>query len=272
MIRAFVEESRVPDPRRIDWAGQAAVCCALFALTYALIEAGRSGWGSPRIFIAFALSICLAAAFLFAERHSRAPVLPPALFANPTFTICVAIGAVLNFGMYGALFIESLYLQNSRHLGALAAGLIILPFTALPTVTTRLIDYFRPGARIRPRLIIGQIVTAAGAATLALALSTPGYTLILLGFASLGIAMGCIMPAMTAGVLTASPTQTSGLASGILNSSRQVGGTLGVALMGTLVQIYHQPGIIASFAIMLIASLAMAATAARFIKSPAGQG
>jgi DHA2 family methylenomycin A resistance protein-like MFS transporter len=192
--------------------------------------------------------------------------LPRSLFYDPTFSVCVIIGGVLNFGMYGILFIESIYLQNIRHLSALSAGLLILPFTVLPTITGRLIVRYSGRAHIRLRLAIGLLVASLGAGAIGLALWSSGYGAILLGLGLLGIGMGCIMPAMTAGVLTSSATQMSGVASGILNSARQVGGTMGVALMGTLVERSQTQGMLWSFALAVVCFLLMAGATLRFIK------
>jgi MFS transporter, DHA2 family, methylenomycin A resistance protein len=266
MVRRFVTEARVANPRHIDWAGQLALSLSLFFLTYALIQAGKAGWGAPAILTAFALALVLAAIFVFVERRSSHPVMPGSLFSMPTFSICVAMGLVLNFSMYGILFIESLYLQNSRHLSAWSAGLMILPFTVLPTVTNRLMGKYNGSNHIRRRLITGQILGAAGAATLGLEYWAPGYWPILTGFGILGMAMGCIMPAMTTGVLVSSPTSMSGLASGILNSSRQVGGVLGVALMGTLMQRHGAQGMVGSFTLTLLAFVLMAVATSWFLQ------
>ncbi|MDR3405166.1 MAG: MFS transporter [Chthoniobacter sp.] len=269
MVRHFVDETRVPNPRRIDWAGQACVSLALFALTYGLIDAGSAGWAAPRVVGAFALAALLAAGFVFCERISSSPVLPGGLFHNRNFSIFVTTGLILNFGMYGTLFIESIYLQNTRHLSALASGLMILPFTVLPTITTRLIVGYSGRQYIRRRLAIGQLFSALGAVALALAFWSAGYGAILGGLGLMGVGMGCIMPAMTAGVLSSSTPATSGLASGVLNSARQVGGTIGVALMGTLVQGYQDRGFLWSLGIILVCFLAMAWLTLRVVKDPA---
>jgi MFS transporter, DHA2 family, methylenomycin A resistance protein len=269
MVRRFVDETKVPNPRRIDWLGQASVSLALFALTYGLIEAGSSGWTAPRVLAAFASSFLFAVGFVFIERSSSSPVLPRGLFLNANFSTFVTTGLVLNFGMYGTLFIESIYLQNTRHLSALASGLMILPFTVFPTITTRLIVGYSGRRHIRGRLVVGQLISAAGAVALGLVFWTSGYWAILLGLGLMGVGMGCIMPAMTAGVLTSSTPATSGLASGVLNSARQIGGTIGVALMGTLVQSQQGRGFLWSFAIILISFLFMAGLTLRTVEDQA---
>jgi MFS transporter, DHA2 family, methylenomycin A resistance protein len=266
MVRAFVDEAKVPHPRSIDCAGQIVACLVLFCLTYGLIEAGNTGWTAPHVLAAFVLSGVLALVFIFLERHSSSPVLPCSLFSNAVFSLCVAIGLALNFVMYGILFIESIYLQNIRHLDALSAGLMILPFTAVPAVTTRLIARYSGRKYILPRLATGQFIAAIGAGMLILSLWDSGFWIILLGLGLLGVGMGCIMPAMTAGVLTSSSSETSGLASGILNSARQVGGTVGVALMGTLVQWRQTQGFLWSLILATSCFLLMTCITIRSVK------
>ena len=263
MVRAYVDETTLRLSRRIDWVAHAAAAAGLFALSYALIEAGSAGWNSYRVEYAFAGAIVLALGFLLRERRTPDPVLPAALFSSTLFSVCIAIGLILNFTMYGALFIESLYLQNDRHLSALHAGLVILPFTAFPTITTRVIVRYSGRRYMIRRLVAGLLLGAAGSAVLATTAESSGYAAILTALALMGMAMGTIMPPMTAGVLISSATDRSGLASGILNASRQVGGTLGIAFMGTLVQIFHRQGFAASLAISAAIYLAVALITSR---------
>jgi len=268
MVRAFIEETRVTRDRPLDWPGQLAVSLALWALSYALIEAGNAGWAAPRVIVAFAASITLAGACAVTERLSASPVFPPVLFSRPAFVACVGAGVVLSLGIYGILFIESIYLQDVRHLSALATGAMIVPLTVGPTVTTRMIDRYRADMHFKPRLVTGQILALLGAATMAASVWIPATGVILLGFGLLGVSLGYVTPAMTTGVLTASPPSMAGLASGILNAGRQVGGAVGVALMGTLVQIHHERGMVVSFVVALALSGVVASAAQRAIPEP----
>jgi len=258
LVRLFVEEAKEKNPKHIDWLGQALICLALFCLTYALIEAGGLGWTAKAVLIADATAILLAGAFVLIEKRSASPVLPGFLFANSTFSVCIAIGVILNFGSYGVLFVESIYLQGERHLNALAAGMVILPLTLLPTITTRAIVKYSGRQYLKPRLVFGQLVAALGAIVLFFTLKNPGYWVIVVGLALMGVSMGCVMPSITAGVLASSPPQTSGVASGILNSARQVGGTLGVAVMGSFYQQSHARGLNISFWLVLVSFVSMA--------------
>ena len=272
LVRRFVDETPVNRARRIDWTGQAVAAIVFSALTYALIEAGRVGWGAPRILAGFAVAAVFATLFLLVERRSASPVLPPHLFANPAFSVCVAAAVGIGFGMYGTLFVESVRLQNVHHLSALAAGLMMVPFTLGPALTTRAIDRFDARMHFRPRLAVGHIIGAAGALVMMLSIWTGGFGFLEAGLALLGVSLGYITPAMTAGVLASSPPETSSAASGILNAGRQVGASVGVALMGALMQSLGDRGLVTSFATVLIMSLAMALLAFRLIPAPRTAG
>ena len=232
----YIKEAKLDQPRRIDWKGQLAIGLALFALTYGLIEVGRKGWASSGVvgsLLCATLFFCL---FVFQERRSDHPVLPGFLFSQPTFSVCIGVGFVLNFSMYGILFIESVYLQSTLGMGALAAGLTITPFTLLPTIASRLLGKRNGILYLRPRISLGLALAAMGATMLAVGALSRVFWLTPAGLGVLGISMGAIMPAMTAGVLVSSAPENSGLASGALNSTRQIGGTIGVALLGTIMQ------------------------------------
>jgi MFS transporter, DHA2 family, methylenomycin A resistance protein len=269
MVGAFVEETDSAAARPLDWTGQLCVSLALWALSYALIEAGDVGWAAPRVLATVVATVVLSGVCAVTNRASASPVFPPALFARPAFVACVAAGVVISLGAYGILFVESVYLQNVRHLSALATGVMIVPLTVLPTVTTRALDRLRADMHFKPRLVTGQILALAGAATMAASVWVPAPAVILLGFGLLGVALGYITPAMTTGVLASAPAPMAGLASGILNAGRQVGGAIGVALMGTLVQMHHERGMAVAFAIALVLFGIIAAGAQRVIPEPA---
>ena len=231
-----IAEAKSDRPRRIDWGGQLTIGLALLAMTYGLIEVGRRGWNNAIVLTSFTGGAVCLCAFFVLERRSDHPVLPDFLFSQVTFSTCLAVGFVLNFSMYGILFVESVFLQHAQGMDALATGLTITPFTVLPTITSRLLGRRNGASYLRPRIVVGLALAAIGSAILAVAAFDAILWPVPAGLGILGISTGFIMPAMTAGVLTSSPPENSGLASGLLNSTRQVGGTIGVALLGTIMQ------------------------------------
>jgi MFS transporter, DHA2 family, methylenomycin A resistance protein len=229
----YIRETKLSRPRPIDWSGQLSIGLVLFALTYALIEVGRRGWNDPIVLGALGFVVLLACLFVALECRSNHPVLPGFLFSQPTFSACIGVGFVLNFSMYGVLFIESLYLQSARGMDAFATGLTITPFTLFPTVASRLLGQRNGIPYLRPRISLGLVLAAIGTGVLVVGALSTAFWPIPIGLGLMGVSMGTIMPAMTAGVLISAAPENSGLASGLLNAMRQVGGTVGVALLGT---------------------------------------
>jgi len=145
---------------------------------------------------------------------------------------------------------------------------MIVPLTVAPTITTRLLDRYRADMHFKPRLVTGQILGLSGAAVMVVSVWVPATGVVLVGFGLLGAALGYVTPAMTTGVLTSSPSGMAGVASGILNAGRQVGGAIGVALMGTLVQMHHDRGMVVAFTVALVLFGGIAAGATRAIPRP----
>jgi len=109
-----IAEAKLDRPRRIDWGGQLTIGLALLAMTYGLIEVGRRGWNNAIVLASFTGAVVCLCAFFVLERRSDHPVLPGFLFSQVTFSTCLAVGFVLNFGMYGILFVESVFLQHAQ--------------------------------------------------------------------------------------------------------------------------------------------------------------
>jgi MFS family permease len=149
--------------------------------------------------------------------------------------VCVAVGFTINVAFYGAVFVYSLFFQQVLGLSALGAGLLFLPMTAL--VSSANLGSARAAARFGPRLPIwaGQLVAALGTLGLVTVGATTDRYLIAVILIPVGIGLGFAVPSLTAMLLEALPSAQAGLAAGVLNSGRQVGGTVAVAVFGALV-------------------------------------
>jgi EmrB/QacA subfamily drug resistance transporter len=237
----LIDESRdTTEGQRLDLPGLVSSAVALFALTYGLIEANAYGWTSGRIVGAFAVAAAALAAFVLLERRQRAPMLDLGLFRDGTFAGANVVLLLVALAIFGVFFFLSLYMQNVLGYSPVKAGLAFLPMTALITVVAplagRLSD--RRGSRW---LLAGGMVLLAGQL---LYLSRLGvhesfWTLVpgmLMGGAGLGAAMA---PATAAG-LSGVPVDKAGVGSAVLNSSRQLGGSIGIALMGAIM--VHEAG------------------------------
>jgi DHA2 family methylenomycin A resistance protein-like MFS transporter len=221
--------------RSVDLPGQILGIIVLAAVAFGITEAGAYGWGSTYTIVPLVVAIAVVAVFVVIERNVASPLLPPSLLAHRSFSAATGVGLLLNFGIYGQVFVLSLYFQQMRHFSALTTGLMVLPFAGLTMVLPPLTG--RIAARYGPRyiMITGQVLLAAGAAILAVAGLHTAYLLLLPGLILLGLGMAATMPSMTAAVMLAAPREFAGIASGVLNAARQVGGVLGIALLGTLI-------------------------------------
>lgn len=218
-----------------DPVGQLTGALCLGALTVALIEAGSAGWGAPVVLASFAATVLLGSAFLAVERHVASPMLPLGLFSSRTFSGATVVGLCLNLGFYGELFVLTLYLQQHRGYSSLLAGLALLPQMAMAAIGSVLSGRIMARTGPRPPMLAGLALGAAGLLALApIGLHTP-YALLVAPFVAVGLGMSMTMPAATTAVMEATPSERGGLASGTLNAARQIGGVLGVALLGSLV-------------------------------------
>lgn len=225
-----------PRPRSLDPLAQLTVVVALGALTAGLIEGGHLGWTSPLALAVFALAAVSGMLFVAVERRVGEPMLPLGLFANRTFSAATAVGLFINLGFYGQLFVINLYFQQVLGYSALIAGLALLPEAGV--VSAAALASGRFTARVggpRATMLVGLLTGAAGLAGLAQARHGTPYPILIPALVAAGFGMAFTMPAATTAVVDAVPTERAGTASGLINTARQVGGVIGVALLGNLI-------------------------------------
>jgi DHA2 family methylenomycin A resistance protein-like MFS transporter len=225
-------------PRRdapLDLAGQVTLVLALAALTFGIIEGGSAGFGSPLVLGSLALSVVAAGLFTLAERRAAAPMVPLGLFRSRTVLFCVTAGFTVNWTFYGLIFVFSLFFQRVLGLSPVSAGLMFLPMTALISVSN--LASARIAARSGPRRPIwtGLLGAAAGLSVLAAVSGTTDRYLLAGLLVPVSLGLGLVVPSLTAMLLETLPGSQAGLAAGVYNSARQVGGTVGVAVFGALV-------------------------------------
>ena len=207
----------------------------LFALTYALIEANSHGWGSTRIVGAFALAAVSLAAFVLLELRQRRPMLDLTLFRNPTFSGANVAMLLVALAMFGVFFYVSLYVQQILGYSPVEAGASFLPATILIAVLApqvgRVVD------RVGSRWLTGSgMVLLSVSLVLFSRLGTGStYWEILPGLVVMGVGMAFTMTPTTAAAMGSVPRDQAGVGSAVLNSMRQVGGSLGIAITGAIV-------------------------------------
>jgi EmrB/QacA subfamily drug resistance transporter len=223
---------RHPD-RRLDLPGLATSALALFALTYALIEGETRGWTSGVILGAFALAAFAAIGFVVIELRSENPMVDLAVFRLRVFSGGLATMGLWAFGVFGIYFFTAIFLQNVLGFSPTEAGSAFIPMAlimaVMATIAPRLEARFGAGRTVAA----GMALMAAGVGGLATVGEGAGYTDLLPWFAVFGLGGGLLVPLNNV-VLGALPQARAGIASGMLNVSREVFGLLGITILGAI--------------------------------------
>jgi MFS transporter, DHA2 family, methylenomycin A resistance protein len=251
--------------RRVDVPGQVAGVVALAALAAATIEGGARGFGATLVLAGYGVAAASAAAFVAIEARRAHPMLPLRLFRSPTFSAATAVGLLVNVAFYGLIFVLSLYFQRQQQLNALQTGLAFAPMTA--AVTAANISSGRLARGLPPAGIIAcgaALMAAAYAGLLGIQAGT-SYPELAGQLAACGFGIGLLVPAMTSALLGSADPSRSGVASGTLNSARQTGSVIGVALFGSLIAGHLVAGLHVALAIAaaLCTAAALSALAVR---------
>src|SRR5438067_2857728 len=240
---AFIEESRDTSlEQRPDLAGQFTSALGLFALSYGLIEANTYGWTSGRILGAFALAAVSLATFVLLELHQRLPMLDLSLFRNRGFAGANAVMLFVGLAMFGVFFYVSLYVQQVLGYSPTQAGASFLPWTVLIILLApqagSLSDRFGP----RPFVASGMVVLTGALLLFARMGAHESFWGLLPAMLLGGIGMSLAMAPVTAAAMQSVRPDKAGVGSAVLNSMRQVGGSLGIAIMGAIVAASVTPG------------------------------
>ncbi len=230
----FLPESRAPKPRRLDPVGQGLVIVLLGSLTYAIIEAPAAGWSSTRILGLFALAVVALIALVPYELRRPEPLLEPRFFRSVPFSSASVIAICAFAALGGFLFVNTLYLQDVRHLSAFKAGLYTLPIAAMTLIFAPLSGRIvgRRGPRIALLcgglgIMLGGLLLTGTEASTPLASMLPAYF-------AFGIGFGMVNPPITNTAVLGMPEAQAGVAAAVASTSRQVGQTLGVAVAGAI--------------------------------------
>src|SRR5579875_231512 len=230
----FVPESRAGTYRRPDPLGQILVMTTLGTRSYAIIEGPAYGWGSARILACFAAAAAALAAFVTYEPRRAEPLVDLRFFRSLPFS-GAAVTAITGLGAFaGFLFLITLYLQDVRGYRPLEAGLFLLPMAAAMAVSAPLAGRVIARRGTRGPLLIAGAGTAAGGAGLAFLTAASPVWYVLACFLVFGIGQGWLNAPVTNNAVSGMPRSQAGVASGIASTGRQVGSSLGVAIMGSV--------------------------------------
>jgi EmrB/QacA subfamily drug resistance transporter len=230
----FVPDSKASRARRPDPVGQVLVILMFGALAYGIIEGPAFGWFTPRIYGFFLVAVAALGILLAYEPRRAEPLIDFRFFRSVPFAASNATAVCAISAMAAFLFLTTLYLQDVRGFSALRAGLVILPMPVAMALCAPLAGRIvaRRGARI-PMVAAGAALTLASAALSRLSLvSSPGF--LLATYALFGVGAGMVNSPITNGVMSGVPKSQAGVASGLNSASRQLGQSLGVAVVGSV--------------------------------------
>ncbi|MGO9821557.1 MAG: MFS transporter [Solirubrobacteraceae bacterium] len=234
LVAAYVPTSRDPHAPRIDRAGFALSSAMIALLVYTIIEAPSYGWGSTRTLASLALTAVLAAAFVAWERRSSHPMLDVSLFRNPRFTAASAAVAISFFALSGFIFLVTQYFQFLKGYGPLSTGVRLLPVASCVAIASIL--GARIAVRVGTKLVVasGLLAMSAFYVWVTSAAAATSYATIAAQMVVLGTGMGLTSAPATEAIMGVVPRAKAGVGSAVNDATRLLGGTLGVAVIGSV--------------------------------------
>jgi EmrB/QacA subfamily drug resistance transporter len=231
----LVPTSRDPDPGALDPLGALLSIAGLGTLVYAIIEAPHHGWASSESLLLFGLAILLLGAFLLWELRNSAPMLDLRYFLDRRFSVAAGTITLVYFAMFGTFFLLTQYFQLVLGYGTLETGVKQLPFALIMMVTAP--QGMKVSARYGTHRVVafGLVGVAIGMAFLSQTTTDTSYWYLLIPIAFLSSGMALTFPSMTASIMSAVPLTKAGVGSAMNDTTRELGGALGVAVLGSLV-------------------------------------
>src|SRR5213596_3627572 len=232
----LIPESRSESAtRHFDAAGAVSVTAGVSVLAYALLDASSAGWGSTKIVSLLALSVALIGAFVAIEFRSKAPLVPFRIFRSRTLTGANVVGILLGASLFSMFFFISLYMQQVLGYSPIHAGLSYLPLALTIIVAAGLGGQLVTRFGFKPILAAGMLFVAVGLAWFSQVSVGGGFLTDILGpslLAALGLGFGFVTSTIAA--VAGVEQREQGLASGLINTSQQIGGALGLAVLSTI--------------------------------------
>ena len=231
----YSEETTRSENREIDYWGQSLGIVSLAALAASTIEGGSLGWSNQWVLAGFAIALIAIIAFVWVEARSKAPMLPLTLFNERVFTSATLVGLFTNVAFYGLIFVLSLFFQELRNYSALKTGIAFVPMMAIILAANLAAGPLSSRTGPRALMVAGQASFAIGCFMLLQTAPQTPFIAMLPQLLAIGAGIGLTVPPMTSVLLGSVEKHLSGIASGVLNSSRQAGSVFGVALFGSLI-------------------------------------
>jgi EmrB/QacA subfamily drug resistance transporter len=229
-----VPESKGPRGMRIDWAGTVAFAGFAGGVTYAVVRAGEDGWGATPTLVSFALAALALVCFVLVERRVAHPLLDLGLLRKPAFVGVMAGGLAFNGVAFGGMPYLSVWLQTVLGMSPVRGGLTLLPLTGAAVVVSVLAGKLLHGVPARLTVGGGLLLIGTGCFCQAVLGAGSDWTTLVPGLVLVGVGTGLVAPGIAGAALAAVPAERAGMAGGAVNTVRQLGYALGVAVSGTV--------------------------------------
>jgi EmrB/QacA subfamily drug resistance transporter len=233
---AFVPESSDPEGRRLDVPGLAVGAAALTGVTFAVIEGENSGYATWWVLALFAFAAVAGVAFVAIERHVEDPVLRLEFFRIPAFSGSTAVGFATSFGLFAVFFFTALYLQVVASYSGWRIALEFLAMSVAMIVAGRVAGFWTSASGPRWPMTFGCMLSGGSMFAVSTLLDPhPSFPALAAALAGVGFGLGLSLVAVSAAVLAVVPAERSGMGASTLNTSRELGGVLAVAILGAVV-------------------------------------
>ncbi|MFO1446016.1 DHA2 family efflux MFS transporter permease subunit [Bacillus sp. Bva_UNVM-123] len=242
-IGLLLKESRGDVRTRVDYVGILLSSIGLIGITYGVIEAGELGWNHIGALSTLILGVLLLAGFVWWERRSRQPLVDLRLFHSTAFTWGSVMATIISFVMFGLLFVLPQYFQGVEGTDALGAGLRLLPLVGGLIIGSKIADGLQQKAGAWLTIALGFIILAFSLALGANTTITDSYGVVAVWITLSGLGIGFVLPSAMDLAMSALTAEQSGVGSAFIMSLRNIGGTIGVAVLGTVLSRSYRDGL-----------------------------
>ena len=233
--RLILESRADHETRHFDAAGAVSVTAGLSVMVYALVEAPDAGWGSGQTIGLLAAAGALLATFVAVELRSKAPLMPFSIFRNRTLTGANVVGILTGASLFSMFFFISLYMQNVLGFSAIEAGLAYLPLAVSIIIAAGIASQLVTRVGFKPILAVGMLLVSAGLVWFSQISADGSFVADVLGPSLLAaVGLGFAFVPQTIAAVSGVADREAGLASGLINTSQQIGGALGLAVLSSV--------------------------------------
>jgi EmrB/QacA subfamily drug resistance transporter len=270
-VVAIVPNSKDPNPRPIDGLGTVLSIGALTGILFGIIEGPSQGWTATPVLIGFIGGGAMLLAFILWELHTPEPMLDVSFFKNPRFSAASIAVTLVFFAMFGSIFFLSQYIQFVLGFSPLQAGAALIPVAVALMVSAPTSSFLVARFGTKAIVTVGLLIVASSLALLSAATTTSGYPLVAVVLILLGLGMGLAMAPATDSIMGSLPREKAGVGSAVNDTTREIGGALGVAILGSILAASYSATVGASAVVKALdATGADGAKAAKAVTSSIG--